>query len=107
MYTTCSPHVLQKEELLTKIYLYRVNGFDNIEVEVNTDTMEILTGKLALDKHLGQIGSNLSDYTVDALVTNGVLYKSSEKRINKNKEGTSRGTSILGEVRNVEISRAT
>ena len=23
MYTTCSPHVLQKEELLTKIYLYR------------------------------------------------------------------------------------
>ena len=69
--------------------------------------MEILTGKLALDKHLGQIGSNLSDYTVDALVTNGVLYKSSEKRINKNKEGTSRGTSILGEVRNVEISRAT
>ena len=22
MYTTCSPHVLQKEELLTKIYLY-------------------------------------------------------------------------------------
>ena len=49
--------------------------------------MEILTGKLALDKHLGQIGSNLSDYTVDALVTNGVLYKSSEKRINKHKEG--------------------
>ena len=24
MYTTCPPHVLQKEELLTKIYLYRV-----------------------------------------------------------------------------------
>ena len=24
LYTTCSPHVLQKEELLTKIYLYRV-----------------------------------------------------------------------------------
>ena len=23
LYTTCSPHVLQKEELLTKIYLYR------------------------------------------------------------------------------------
>ena len=22
LYTTCSPHVLQKEELLTKIYLY-------------------------------------------------------------------------------------
>ena len=24
LYTTCSPHVLQKEELLTKIYLYRM-----------------------------------------------------------------------------------
>ena len=23
LYTTCPPHVLQKEELLTKIYLYR------------------------------------------------------------------------------------
>ena len=23
MYTTCSPHILQKEELLTKIYLYK------------------------------------------------------------------------------------
>ena len=26
LYTTCSPHVLQKEELLTKIYLYRHHG---------------------------------------------------------------------------------
>ena len=50
--------------------------------------MEILTGKLALEKHLGQMGVNFSNYTVDALVTNGVLYKSAEKRINKNKEGT-------------------
>ena len=25
LYTTCSPHVLQKEELLTKIYLYKVS----------------------------------------------------------------------------------
>ena len=24
LYTTCSPHVLQKEELLTKIYLYQI-----------------------------------------------------------------------------------
>ena len=27
LYTTCSPHVLQKEELLTKIYLYRDDNF--------------------------------------------------------------------------------
>jgi hypothetical protein len=26
LYTTCSPHVLQKEELLTKIYLYLLQG---------------------------------------------------------------------------------
>ena len=26
MYTTCTPHVLQKEELLTKIYLYNAQG---------------------------------------------------------------------------------
>ena len=25
LYTTCSPHVLQKEELMTKIYLYQEN----------------------------------------------------------------------------------
>ena len=28
LYTICSPHVLQKEELLTKIYLYRAVGQD-------------------------------------------------------------------------------
>ena len=27
LYTTCSPHVLQKEELLTKIYLYKTRRF--------------------------------------------------------------------------------
>ena len=30
MCTTCSPHVLQKEELLTKIYLYSVSGQEMI-----------------------------------------------------------------------------
>ena len=30
LYTTCSPHVLQKEELLTKIYLYLKETFSPI-----------------------------------------------------------------------------
>ena len=75
-------------EYYKMIQVYRVNGFDSIEVEVNANTMEIVAGKFALEEHLEKTGVNTSDYTVDTLVTNGVLYKSSEKRINKSKEGT-------------------
>ena len=71
----------------TVIRVYRVNGFDSIEVEVNANTMEIVTGKWELEEHLGKTGVNLSDYTVDSLITSGVLYKSFEKRINTNKKG--------------------
>ena len=69
------------------IRVYRVNGFDSIEVEVNANTMEIQTGKWELEEHLSKTGVNLSDHTVDSLITSGVLYKSSEKRINTNKKG--------------------
>ena len=31
LYTTCSPHVLQKEELLTKNYLYLVVAMSNMK----------------------------------------------------------------------------
>ena len=37
MYSTCSPHVLQKEELLTKIYLY-LDIFRNSGVEMFYDS---------------------------------------------------------------------
>ena len=47
--------------------------------------MEIQSGKLALEEHLGQIGQKLSDCTVDTLVSAGVLYKAFEKRIKKAK----------------------
>jgi hypothetical protein len=80
------PDFTHKEDC-TLIRVYRVNGFDSIEVEVNANTMEIQTGKSALEEHLGKTGGNLSDYTVDSLITSGVLYKSLEKRINKNKNG--------------------
>merc|ERR1712129_144914 len=69
------------------ILVYRVNGFDSIEVEVNAKTMEIQTGKSALEEHLSETGVNLSDYTVDSLITSGVLYKSLEKKISTNKKG--------------------
>ena len=74
-------------EYYKMIQVYRVNGFDSIEVEVNANTMEIVAGKFALEEHLEKTGVNTSDYTVDTLVTNGVLYKSSEKRINIDKKG--------------------
>ena len=69
------------------ILVYRVNGFDSIEIEVNANTMEIQTGKSALEEHLSKTGVNLSDYTVDSLITSGVLYKSLEKKISTNKKG--------------------
>ena len=34
MYTTCFPHVLQKEELLTKIYLYSEDDISTVSEEV-------------------------------------------------------------------------
>ena len=34
--------------------VYRVNGFDSIEVKVNPKTMEIESGKLILEDHIGQ-----------------------------------------------------
>ena len=69
----------------TLIKIYRVNGFDSVEIEVNASTMEIQSGKLALEEHLGQIGQKLADCTVDSLVAAGVLYFSCEKRIKKAK----------------------
>ena len=47
--------------------------------------MQIQSGKLALEEHLGQIGQKLVDCTVDNLVASGVLYKAFEKRIKKAK----------------------
>ena len=67
------------------IQIYRVNGFDNVEIEVNASTMEIHSKKLALEEHFGQIGQKLVDCTVDTLVASGVLYKAFEKRIKKAK----------------------
>merc|ERR1719350_431811 len=67
------------------IKIYRVNGFDNVEIEVDASTMEIQSGKLALEEHLGKIGQKLADCTVDTLVDAGVLYKSFEKTIKKAK----------------------
>ena len=37
-YTTCSPHVLQKEELLTKIYLYHM-VFEGVDLETTGVSM--------------------------------------------------------------------
>ena len=37
--------------------LYRVNGFDSIEVKVNPKTMEIESGKLELEQYLQHSGS--------------------------------------------------
>merc|ERR1712129_431989 len=68
------------------ILVYRVNGFDSIEIEVNANTMEIQTGKSALEEHLSKTGVNVSDYTVDSLITSGVLYKSLEKKFSTNKK---------------------
>ena len=67
------------------IKIYRVNGFDSVEIEVDASTMEIQSGKLALEEHLGKIGQKLADCTVDTLVAAGVLYKSFEKTIKKAK----------------------
>ena len=67
------------------IKIYRVNGFDSVEIEVDASTMEIQSGKLALEEHLGQIGQKLADCTVDSLVAAGVLYEAFEKRIKKAK----------------------
>ena len=55
--------------------------------EVNPNTMEIVSGKWELEDHLSKTGVNLSDNTVDSLITSEVLYKSFEKRINTNRKG--------------------
>ena len=41
LYITCSPHVLQKEELLTKIYLYYVQSTKKINFLIGRGTTEI------------------------------------------------------------------
>ena len=80
-----------EEPANTLIRVYGVNSCsiikDSIKVEVNANTMEIVTGKWELEEHLSRTGVNLSDYTVDSLITSGVLYKSFERRINQNTKG--------------------
>ena len=53
--------------------VYRVNGFDTIEVKVNPKTMEIESGKLELEEHIGQ-----KDLDVQELISDGVLYQHHE-----------------------------
>ena len=57
--------------------MYRVNGFDSIEVKVNPKTMEIESGKLELEEHIGQ-----KDLDVSELISDGVLYQDHEPESN-------------------------
>ena len=53
----------------SKTTVYRVNGFDSIEVKVNPKTMEIQSGKSKLEEHIRQ-----KDLNVKELISGGVLY---------------------------------
>ena len=58
MYTTCSPHVLQKEELLTKIYLYHsiTHGGDNQKWKIVDGNVICKYQDLRLDIAMGSGG---------------------------------------------------
>ena len=49
--------------------MYRVNGFDSIEVKVNPETMEIQSGKSKLEEPIRQKNLNVKE-----LISDGVLY---------------------------------
>ena len=57
--------------------VYRVNGFDSIEVKVNPKTMEIEAGKSELEEHIGQ-----KDLDVSELISDGVLYQHHDSELN-------------------------
>ena len=57
--------------------MYRVNGFDSIEVKVNPKTMEIESGRSELEEHIGQ-----KDLDVSELISDGVLYQHHEPEFN-------------------------
>ena len=73
------PNSTQEDES-TWIFIYRVNGFDSIQVEVNASTMEILSGNAALQQHLEK---DFLDGPIDvqSLVNEGILYFVSDKRV--------------------------
>ena len=77
---------IQQNEHQSKNYigtlLYKVNGFDNIEVKVNPKTMEIQSGKSKLEEHNGQ-----KELDVKELICDGVLYNL-KSEININNEIT-------------------
>ena len=58
--------------------VYRVNGFDSIEVKVNPKTMEIESGKSELEEHIGQ-----KDLDISELISDGVLYQQNEPEFNQ------------------------
>ena len=58
--------------------VYRVNGFDSIEVKVNPKTMEIESGKSELEEHIGQ-----KDLDIRELISDGVLYQQNEPEFNQ------------------------
>ena len=53
----------------SKTVVYRVNGFDSVEIKVNPITMEIQSGKSKLEEHMRQ-----KDLDVKELISDGVLY---------------------------------
>ena len=56
LYTTCSPHVLQKEELLTKIYLYQFGiSFDQFQANM-TNFRQLCTNQ----DPLGSVWTNMN-----------------------------------------------
>ena len=57
--------------------VYRVNGFDSIEIKVNPKTMEIQSGKSNLEEHIGQKNLDVSE-----LISDGVLYQHHESEFN-------------------------
>ena len=52
-----------------KTIVYRVNGFDSVEIKVTPLTMEIQSGKSKLEEHMGK-----KDLDVKELINDGVLY---------------------------------
>ena len=50
-YTTCFPHVLQKEELLTKIYLYELGLREDMDFQVSKGNYAILDNGLEKNQH--------------------------------------------------------
>ena len=58
--------------------VYRVNGFDSIEVKVNPKTMEIESGKSELEEHIGR-----KDLDISELISDGVLYQQNEPEFNQ------------------------